>query len=415
MKKVVIIGGGLIGLASAYYLRKSGLEVIVLEKNEMGRACSKGNQGWVCPALHEPVPAPGLMSESFQMLLKKDSPLYVKPSAVPQLSGWLTQFMKYCNERDFRASERALLTLSKSTLSFFNNIVKDGVEFELHKKGMLFAFLKEENLQKKFKRFQEVAENFGHEKPIYKSAEEIKKMEPALSNDIKGGIFLDNQYHVRPESFAQGLMKKNQEMGVELYPYTKVIDIERHENEIVAVKAKNKKYKADCFLLAAGAWSDTIAQRIDYNLPMTAGKGYSITITNAEPMINHPLYLGDLKAGITPFKNAIRMGGTMELSGKNTKMDTRRVQSIRSAVSKYVKEMIRGDSEREWVGMRPMTPDGLPVLGKIPHLNNMYIATGHAMVGLSMAPATGKIMTDLITLGKTNFEIDSFTPNRFVK
>src|SRR5699024_2133599 len=186
MKKVVIIGGGIVGLATAYNLRKTGLEVTVIEKDQFGMACSKGNQGWVCPALHSPVPAPGLVSESFQMLLKKDSPLYIKPSTMPKLSGWMTQFMKFCNENDFNTGEKALLTLSKSTLSLFNGLKKDGVDFELHKEGMRFAFLNEENLRKKFQRFEEVSEQYGHEKPVYKNATEIREMEPALSKDVIG-------------------------------------------------------------------------------------------------------------------------------------------------------------------------------------------------------------------------------------
>src|SRR5699024_1785492 len=209
---VVIVGGGVIGLASAYYLKKQGMDVTIIEKDEFGMACSKGNQGWVCPALHEPISAPGLVSESFQMLLKKDSPLYIKTSAMPKLSSSKTQFTKYCNEEALKEGEKALLTLSQSTLSLFESLEEDGVKMELHKKGMLFAFLDESKLQNKFARFEEVAELYGHATPVYLNAKEIHEMEPALSENVIGGIYLDHQYHIRPESLSKGLVNKLEEI-----------------------------------------------------------------------------------------------------------------------------------------------------------------------------------------------------------
>ncbi|RJS58974.1 FAD-dependent oxidoreductase [Bacillus sp. PK3_68] len=412
-EKVVIIGGGVIGLSSAYYLIQAGYDVTVVDKGEFGEACSRGNQGWICPALHEPVPAPGLMTESFKMLLQKDSPLYIKPSALPQLSGWMSQFMKYCNERDFEDGETALLTLSQSTLKLFDSLQSEGLDFELHRKGILFAFLHQENLNNKIKRLENGAAVHGHESPVALSAAEVRDLEPNLSNQVIGGILLSKQYHIRPESFSKALTRKLAASGAELLPHTEVIDMERQGHEVIAVHTKSTRIEADHFLLANGAWSGTLAKRIGYALPLTAGKGYSITATNPKIHIQRPLYLGDVKAGITPFDGAVRMGGTMELSGINTKLDKKRLQGIRSAVSGYLNEDLTGDMEEEWTGMRPMTPDGLPVLGRVPDYKNLFVSTGHGMVGMAMAPATGKIMSDLIHSGQTEFNIQPFEPNRF--
>lgn len=413
MKHVVVVGGGVIGLASAYYLKKLGMDVTIIEKDQFGMACSKGNQGWVCPALHEPIPAPGLVSESFQMLLKKDSPLYIKPSAVPRLSSWLTQFTKYCNEEAFKKGEKALLTLSKSTLSLFDSFEADGIEFELYRKGMLFAFLDETKLQHKLERFKEVAKLYGHASPVHLHAKEIHDMEPTLSKNVIGGIYLDQQYHIRPESLLKGLVKKLEEMGANLYANTEVVDLERKGQHVVAVKTAKESFEADNVVLAMGAWSEKLTKKLHYKLPLTAGKGYSMTISNPNHQLEHPLYLGDTKGGITPFNNAVRIGGTMELSGTNLNFDKKRMQRIRSSAALYLKGEIGGDQEEEWVGMRPMTPDGLPVIGKVPEMENAYIATGHAMVGMSMAPATGKIMSDLISRDNTEFDISAFKPSRF--
>ncbi|USK41829.1 FAD-dependent oxidoreductase (plasmid) [Cytobacillus firmus] len=413
MQKVIVIGGGVIGLSSAYYLTKLGYSVTVFDKGDFGEACSKGNQGWICPALHEPVPAPGLMTESFRMLLQKDSPLYIKPSALPQLSSWVSQFMKYCNERDFIAGETALLTLSQSTLKLFDSLQSEGLDFELYKNGILFAFLNPENLRYKMKRLENGASVHGHESPVALSATEVKELEPSLSHKVIGGILLSKQYHIRPESFSKALTKWLVASGANLQPYTEVIDLERRDHEIIAINTKAERIEADHFLIANGAWSGTLAKRIGYTLPLTAGKGYSITTTNPKVNIRRPIYLGDVKAGITPFNNAVRIGGTMELSGINTKLDKKRVQGIRSSITSYLNNSFTGDMEEEWTGMRPMTPDGLPVLGRIPNYKNLFVSTGHGMVGVAMAPATGKIMADLIHFGHTEFAIQPFEPNRF--
>jgi len=412
MKNVVVVGGGVIGLTSAYYLKKMGANVTVLEKDEFGMACSKGNQGWLCPALHEPVPAPGLISDSFKMIFNRDSPLYLKMSAIPKLSKWLMKFMRYCNEDSFKKGEEALLTLSQSTLSLFNSLKTEGVEFELHKQGMLFAFLDEDKLQNKLQRFKSISKEYNHAWPSYINKEEILEMEPALSNEVIGGIYLDNQYHTRPETLSKGLVKKLTEMGANMYSNSKVMDLEVENKKITAVKTEEKIYDVDDVVIATGTWSKEVAKKLNYELPLTAGKGYSITVSNPSPNVKHPLYLGDSKGGVTPFNNAIRMGGTMELSGNNLYINQDRIENIRSSTEKYFKNTFKG-TEEEWVGMRPMTPDGLPVIGKVPDLCNAYIATGHAMVGVSMSPATGKIISELIHTGNTKFEIAAFNPNRF--
>ncbi|MED4205409.1 NAD(P)/FAD-dependent oxidoreductase [Neobacillus mesonae] len=414
-QKVVIIGGGIIGLSCAYYLRKNGLEVTVLEKDDFANACSSGNQGWVCPALHAPVPEPGLVATSIKWLMKKDSPLYIKPSAMPQLSGWLTQFMKHCNEEDFKAGERALLKLSLSTLALYDSLQADGLEFEMHREGMLFVFLSESELNHKIEKLRNNQKVYGHDTPIVLSGDEVRELEPDLSKRIVGGILLENQRHVRPESLAKALMNKLTSLGVQLRSNTEVTGIERQDDKILAVMCRQERIEADQFVLTAGAWSGSLAKQLGYSLPMQAGKGYSITFSNPNVNISHPIYLGDSKAGVSPFQGAIRIGGTMELSGINTNLDKNRIQGIRQSVSKYLTDELHGESEMEWTGMRPMTPDGLPVLGKIPYWNNAFVATGHGMVGVAMAPASGKIMADLICSGETEFDIQSFSTSRFQK
>lgn len=414
-QKIVVIGGGIIGLASAYYLNKSGYNVTIIEKHNFASASSKGNQGWICPALHTPVPEPGLVGTSLKWLMKKDSPLYIKPSAVPSLSGWLSQFMKFCNEKDFKAGEDALHNLSQTTFELYDALISEGLEFEMYHEGMLFLFLTEKGLQQQFNKFNERSNLYGHEKPTILSKEEVRKLEPNVSDEVVGGLLMEYQRHINPESLSKALIKKLKDSNTSLYENTEVTDVELINNKATAVKIGNQRIEADTFLLTAGAWSGKLAEKFDYNLPVQAGKGYSITMSNPNLKFSHPMYLGDTKAGVSPFKDAVRIGGTMELSGINNKIDKSRIQGIKNSVSKYFKDKLNGNPEVEWTGMRPMTPDGLPVIGKIPDLKNTFVATGHGMVGVSMAPVTGQIISDLIDTGWTNYDIVPFNPERFTK
>ena len=413
--EVVIVGGGIIGLCSAYYLRKNGAKVTILEKGEFADACSKGNQGWVCPALHSPVPEPGLVGTSIKTFFKKDNPLYIKPSAAPRLSGWLMQFMKYCNEKAFKAAEQALNSLSRSTFELYDALEADGLNFEMYRDGMLFVFLNESALQQNAQKFHAHSKEYGHEAPIILSGAEVRELEPGISDAVVGGILLENQRHIRPESFAEALTEKLESIGVDLKPNTEVTEIERQGNEVIAVKSRTERFEVGSLLLATGAWSGYLAKKLGYPIPLEAGKGYSITLSNPNINFNHPLYLGDSKAGMSPFDHSLRIGGTMELSGINSNLDKNRILGVRNAVSKYVKIELKAEIEEEWTGMRPMTPDGLPVLGQIPNLKNTYIATGHGMVGVAMSPVTGKVMADLICSGETDIDLHPFDPNRFVK
>ncbi|MCM3766275.1 FAD-binding oxidoreductase [Neobacillus niacini] len=412
MSKVIVIGGGIIGLASAYYLRKKGCEVVVMEKGEPGAACSRGNMGWICPTLSEPVPAPGLVKTTLKWMLSPDSPLYIKPTIVPSLFPWLYQFWRNCNEAAFEKGYDAGLLLSRETFKLFDELEREKqVQFEMHRKGLLFVFLKEKMVEEKFHELQKAAK-IGLPLPEIKTRSEVLDMEPALSTSIAGGLYLPAERHVRPKSLSKGLCKWLVENGVEVKTNCEVTDFILQEGKMTGIRINHEVLEGDQFLLTTGVWTHQLLKNLDLNIPMTAGKGYSITISNPSTTLNHPLYLGDSKVGLSPFHDAIRIGGTMELSGINTSMNTKRISSLEKSVSKYLKTSITG-SKKVWVGMRPMTPDGLPILGPVPTFNNLYVASGHAMSGISMSLATGVIMANLIYDSQSPINLTPFSPERF--
>lgn len=414
MKTVTIVGGGVIGLASAYYLRKMNYEVIVVDRNELDQGCSNVNQGWICPSLSEPVPAPGLVGTSVKWLLRKDSPLYVKPTMLLPLSSWLFQFMRHCNEEDFTKGYKAGLDMGRHTFELFDQLAADGVKFDMYKDGLLYVSMNEEALEHKMHGLK-ITEAYGLPKAVRFSSNEVLKREPELSGKVAGGVLMPAERHVRPESLLRGLYDWLVENGVKVLFNTEVTDIVRNQNRVEAIKCGGRTIAADNFLIATGAWSAELSKKIGYSFPITGGKGYSITIESPNIRFKQPLYLGDTRAAITPFHDSVRIGGTMEMSGLDEKMDMRRVDGIRSAVSHFFKSGLRGTSEKVSAGFRPMTPDGLPVIGQVPGLDNAFIATGHSMNGVSMALDTGTIISHLISgnAAKIDMNMMPFSPSRF--
>lgn len=414
MPRIAVIGGGIIGLATAYYLKKENHDVVVIDKGIPGHACSAGNMGWVCPTLSGPVPAPGLVATSMKWMLKKDSPLYIKPTVVPSLAGWLYQFWRHCNERDFINSYAANLEISKNSLQLFDELKAEGeVNFEMHSNGLLFLFTSESEIEKKREELKFVT-RIGLPEPVIKSRDEVLKVAPNITDAVVGGLMLPAERHVRPESLSKGLYDWLKANDVEVLEHTEVTDFIKENGRIKAVMTSAGKIEAEQFLLTTGVWSGLIAKKLGFKLPMTAGKGYSITIDNPKNADFQPsLYLGTSKVGLSPYDGALRIAGTMEMSGMNTYIDEKRVQGLRNSVKKYLNFSFEGDKEVVWTGMRPMTPDGNPVLGKVPGNDNLYIATGHAMSGVSMSLSTGKIMSDLMTYDKTEIDITPFSVTRF--
>lgn len=411
MKHAVIIGGGVIGLATAYYLRKASYEVTLIEKNEIGEGCSDGNLGWVCPTLSRPLPEPGLIPSTIKGMAKRNSPLYIRPSALFSISKWTYQFWRKCNIQAYESGVDVGLSISRYTLELFDQLKKEeALDFELYDKGLLFVSKNQEELEEKYKGFK-IGEKIGLNPPELKTKEEILKMEPHLSDDIIGGVYLPNERHVRPESFNLALKDWLKTKGATLLNQTEVLQFKQENGNIQAVQTHNKEIRADIFIITAGVESRALLKKLKTDVPMTAGKGYNVTFENPNINLNYPLYFGD--GGMSPYENSLRVGGTMELSGINTYLDQKRLKSLEASLSSYLKTDITGELRSEWVGMRPMTPDGLPVIGPLATVDNGYIATGHVMSGVSMSLATGYILKELIVNNNKLIDFSKVSPNRF--
>jgi D-amino-acid dehydrogenase len=412
--RVAIIGGGVIGLGCAYELRKRGADVVVLEAGEMGAAASWGNAGWIVPSLSAPVPEPGLTLTALRWLLKPDSPLYIKPRLDPGFARWLWEFWRRCNRRDYQAGLRAVATLNARTMELYDAWREEGVEFEMHSAGLVFAFLEETYLRHALEDYSSLAD-YGYPQPETLSGQELRNAHPILSREVAGGFVVEPERHVEPGSLSRGLSEQLCALGADLRAGTRVTGFDRTNGHIDALSTENGRVKADAFLLAAGAWSSVLAGQAGFRLPVESGKGYSITVERPTITLERPLYLVEAKVAVTPFDHALRFAGTMELSGLSDRVDARRVASMRRSVGRFLSGWPAGEGESAWAGMRPLLPDGLPAVGRAPGLDNLFVATGHSMLGVTLAPTTATAIADLICgegAGPAS-ALQPFDPGRF--
>ena len=238
-------------------------------------------------------------------------------------------------------------------------------------------------------------------------------MEPGLTNAVAGGFLVEEERHVRPETLTAGLVAGLQTAGIEIRAGIDVTGGEKRHGTVNAVLTSEGTIAADRVLIAAGAWTGQVSSRFGFRLPIEAGKGYSVTSEHPRRTVQRPLDLIEARVAVTPFDAGLRLAGTMELSGLNVRLETRRVESISRAGDRYLGEWRGGRSERVWVGMRPLTPDGLPVIGRAPGSDNVYVAGGHQMLGVTLAPATGEALASLILDGGAEELLQPFDPARF--
>lgn len=413
MSNVVVIGGGVIGLACAYRLARQGATVTVLDRHHPGSGASAGNAGWIAPSLAAPLPGPGVIQESLRWIVNRDSPLRVVPWADRGLLPWLWRFSRFCTEPAHRAGLRAIARLSHGTMAYFDELRADGVEFEMQHSGLLFAFSSAQSLEHGWSQFSAQHE-FGYAVPVVLDAREIRSLEPALTDAVIGGFLVDGERLVRPEALVAGLVKRLLDLGVSLESGVEVRALRRDCSRITHAVTNGGRVAGDQFLLAAGSWSGALGRSAGLSLPIQAGKGYSITVHEPSVRLRYPLYLGDARVVLSPFTNTLRVAGTLELSGLNTQVTRSHIESIKRVADRHVAGWRVGASEDLWAGLRPLAPDGLPVIGRAPHFSNLFVATGHGMLGVTLAPTTAVHIADVMCTGCDDATLAPFDPQRFL-
>ncbi len=421
-KLVVVVGGGVIGLCIAFSLHRRGVPVTLIDVGPPEQAASHVNAGWIVPSLAEPVPAPGLIATSLRWMLSSASPLYIQPRLLldPAFLAWTIRFWRHCNARDFLAGTEATAAFGARSLALYDELLATGVRYEEHRDGIVFAYRSEEALEHGYAALQPIR-RFGFAISPVLGGDALRELEPSLSDAVKGGYVAPQERSVRPGTLVRGLREYLREQNVTLLDNRPVSGIETTARRATAVFAGGERIPASTVVVAAGAWTTRLLKPLRVNVPIAAGKGYSIDLAPPPPLpevVRHPLYLHETRVAITPMDGMIRLAGTMEFSGLNHDLRPERVAAIARSAAWAIRGWpaqtpTSGPGVQVWSGARPMTPDGLPVIGWIPGYQNLAVASGHAMLGLTLAPATGEAIAALLTDGRLPEAVMPFDPARF--
>lgn len=412
-KNVVIIGGGAIGLCTAYYLQRAGHKVTVLEKGVYNEGTSLGNAGMLVPSHVVPLAAPGVIAQGMRWLFRKDSPFRIKPRLDPALISWLWQFRKYCTASHVNRSMPLLRDLSLASVEGFAALAQ-AFNFHFAQKGLLMVHSTPKGEKENLK-YAKKGKAVGLEVEIL-SADALQQRAPNLKSNALGAVYFPQDAHLSPDLFIAGITKALTAGGADLLTATAVTGFEMADNRTIrAVKTDSGLVKADEVILAAGAWTPALARMLRIHVPIQPAKGYSITLDAPAQAPAIPAILTEEKVTITPMGNKLRFGGTLELAGFDASVDPIRAGAICKAIPRYIPEATPDtiDPAAIWSGFRPCTPDGLPVIGRPGEMKNLVIASGHAMIGITLAPITGQLVASLIDKTQPVINISALHPDRF--
>ncbi|MDR6486800.1 D-amino-acid dehydrogenase [Chryseobacterium vietnamense] len=414
--KALIIGAGIAGLSSAYYLLEKGWSVEILEQNDLSNNCSYGNAGMIVPSHFTPLAAPGVVAQGIRWMFDSKSPFYVKPSLNAKLISWGLKFLKHSNQKHVDYSAAAIRDLNLASSRLYNEIAKqDDFDFELNQNGILMLYKTEKVAEEEIE-LAHKATGMGLPVDIL-DKKEIQQLEPNVQLDVIGGVNYKCDGHMNPMKLMKQMISYLKNKGVIFHTHHQVTGFEFSGSMIKAVIANDRKFTADRFVMTGGSFLPELAQKAGIKIQLMPGKGYSFMHTPDNPVntLNHAALLLEARVAVTPMNGQVRFGGTMELASHHDTINMKRVEGIIRSVPQYLPDFqIEKPKESEiWFGYRPCAPDGLPYLGQSSQLKNLIIAGGGGMMGLSLGPIFGKTVSELANDQKPTVDIKIFNPERF--
>jgi len=411
--RVVVIGGGVVGLCCAYELAGAGADVTIVERDHCGRAASLGNAGWVVPSLSAPMPAPGITAQALKMILKSDGSFRLRPKLDPDFLRWCWRFWRNSTQERYEAGLKAILALNHQTIELYKDLRASGVEFEMHESGLLIASLYEETLAE-YVELLEAARVAGYAGEVELLGKEaLLGVEPALSDAVVGGVYAKDDLHVRPDTLVSGLASYLVARDVSILENTEVYGLEPTGKGGWLVSTSWERLAADRVVVAAGMWSSKLLATIGVRIPLEAGKGYSVTASGSGIKPRHAMKLAEPNVACSPFEEAVRISGIFELGARDLFVNRRLLDGVLRSASVFLRNWVMKEPRFEWAGLRPTTPDDLPLIGAVPGFEQLYVATGHGMLGVTLAPATATAMVPLILENRVPSVIQPFRVDRF--
>jgi D-amino-acid dehydrogenase len=411
--KVAIIGGGIIGLCSAYYLQKEGVDVTIIEKTDGLNGCSFGNAGYISPSHYIPLASPGIISQGLKWMLSSTSPFYIKPRMDMNLIKWGLLFWKNSTavkvEKSIPPLNEILHYSRTKTIEIANELKNP---FDLQLKGCYMMYRDEKTAHHEME-LCEKSKKLGIETKTFTN-KELNEAEPGLGINALGAVWYPIDAHLNPIKWMKTMKEDLLKKGVNILYNNEVKDFIIEAGIITKVITDKEDINIDKVVIASGSWLPETLKRLGLTILLQAGKGYSTTYDNVVNNLSKPAILVDDRVALTPLSNSLRIGGTMELGGINHTINIRRMNAIVDAVNKNFSELKFNypPISKVWCGLRPVSPDGLPYIGKCKINKNLVVAGGHAMIGISLAAGTGKIVSDLLHDKKTEIDITAFDINR---
>lgn len=414
-KRMVVIGGGVIGWCSAYSCAKRGHHVTVIERGSGDEGCSFGNAGMIVPSHFIPLAAPGMVALGLKWMWNPESPFWIKPRPSLDLLDWGLRFWRAANDRHVKAASGVLRDLHLASRAEFEELADAcGNEFGLVKKGLIMLCKTEHTLEEEAKTAA-AANALGVPAEVL-DAKQTAALDPDVTMDVRGSVYFPKDCHLSPSAFMRSLRAMAEKLGVRTIGGIEVTgdQLVTQGRRLVGVKCGDELLEADEVVIATGSWSPPLARALGLRLPMQAGKGYSLTLPKPPQLPQLCSILTEARVAVTPMGSSLRVGGTMEIAGNDTSINPRRVNGIVKSMPNYFPAFTSSDyaNVKPWVGLRPCSPDGLPYLGRSPRHENVIVATGHSMMGLSLGPVTGRLVSEIASGEKPAIDLSMLAIGR---
>lgn len=392
---VLVIGGGSVGVCTAYYLARKGCRVTLIEKGEICSGCSYGNACMIVPSHAMPVPAPGVIGKSLKWMLKEDSPLLIRPRLDWQLLLWLLRFAASCRQRPMERAIPVLRDLGRASLLLFRELAAtEDLSFGFEQRGMMSVYTTAAGLEEG-REEAEIMARHDLELRIL-TGDEARELEPALDRRVVGALFSPEDAHGDSHRFVTGLGEALGKHGVAVRTGTEVTGWLLEGGSPVGVRTDRGNFRAREIVLAMGSWTPLLARELGVRVPVQAGRGYSLTMDRPATSPKIPLIHAERKVAVTPIGDRLRFAGTMEFAGIDLSLNPTRTEAIRRGALEVLSGSENPGNAERWCGLRPCTPDGLPIIDRLPGHPNVYLSTGHAMLGYTHGPISGRLMAEMV-------------------
>ncbi len=411
---VIVVGGGAVGLLVAESLVTRDVAVTTLERDQCGLGASAGNAGWITPSLAIPVPGPGVIAQSLRWLVNPSGPLWIRPTFSPALLAWVSRFVISCGRSTYRHGLAALQAAAMRATASFDRLVERDVEFEYHSQELLYPAFSAGELDHLLGVAADLREAGSRLRIDRVGRDDVLALEPALTDEVIGGLMAEGERRVRPESLVAGLKRRVQSLGADVIEGSEVTALKRDRGGWIVSSLRNE-WRAETVVLANGVPAADLLSVLGVRLPIAAAKGYSRTFRTTDTAPARPVYLEDQKVSVSVYDDAVRISGTLELGARTLSLSRRRLRAITAATQRAMPGWDMPDDPVDWAGMRSLSPDGLPYIGAVPGHDGLYVATGHATLGVTLAPLSGELLCAQILDHGSDPLMAAFDPARAVR